>query len=148
MKPTYSIPKLCLGIGELPKCDTFRFLSKILKRRKVDKLLKKEIKLNFRVTNYEEKIIRNKAAKAKISVSSYVRKAALDKNIMVIDGLREIKNELNGIGNNLNQQTIIMRANNGNSPKVEEMKNQFCEVMNLIKNILREEEDDGSNQDC
>ena len=109
--------------------------------------MKKEIKLNFRVTNYEEKVIRNKASKAKISVSAYVRKAALDKNIVVIDGIRELQTELCCIGNNLNQQTKIMRANNGYAPKVEEMKNSFCEVINLIKNILREEEDDGSYQD-
>ena len=112
----------------------------------MDKLLNRSTKLNFRVSNYEDKVIRNKAAKAKTSVSAYVRKAALDKNIVVIDGLREIKNQLHGVSNNLNQQTIIMRVNNGNAPQVEEMKTHFCEVMNLIKNILREEEEDGSNQ--
>lgn len=109
--------------------------------------MKRDVKLNYRVTKYEDLIIRNKAKRAKISVSAYVRKAALDKEILVIDGLRELLPQLGAIGNNLNQQTVVMRLHNGNVPKVEEMKNSFCEVMTLIKNKLREENEDGSHQD-
>ena len=109
--------------------------------------MKRDIKLNFRVSSYEDTIIRNKAKKAKTSVSSYVRKVALEKDIVVIDGLRELLPELHAIGNNLNQQTVIMRSNDGNAPKVNEMKNSFCDVMELIKSKLREGEINGSNQD-
>ena len=48
------------------------------------------LKHNYRVTEYEDRMIRNKAKRAKTSVSAYVRKAALEKEIIVIDGLREM----------------------------------------------------------
>lgn len=103
------------------------------------------LKHNYRVSEYEDRVIRNKAKRAKTSVSAYVRKAALEKDIVVIDGLREMLPQLHAIGNNLNQQTVIMRQNNGNAPSVEQMKNSFCAVMNGIKSKLREEDEDG---DC
>lgn len=105
------------------------------------------LKHNYRVSEYEDKVIRNKAKKAKTSVSAYVRKAALQKDIVVIDGLREMLPQLHAIGNNLNQQTVIMRQNSGNAPLVEQMKNSFCTVMESIKSKLREEDEDGDCQD-
>lgn len=87
------------------------------------------LKHNYRVSEYEDKVIRGKAKNAKASVSAYVRKAALQKDIVVIDGLREMLPQLHAIGNNLNQQTVIMRQNGGNAPLVEQMKNSFCTVM-------------------
>jgi len=74
------------------------------------------LKHNYRVTEYEDRVIRNKAERAKTSVSAYVRKAALGKDIVIIDGLREMMPELHAIGNNLNQQTVIMRQNGGYAP--------------------------------
>ncbi len=75
--------------------------------------MKRGLKHNYRVSAYEDKIIRNKAALAKTFVAAYVRKAALDKDIIVIDGLRELLPKLHAIGNNLNQQTVIMRLHDG-----------------------------------
>ena len=101
------------------------------------------LKHNYRVTEYEDRVIRNKAERAKISVSTYVRKAALEKEIIVIDGLREMMPELHAIGNNLNQQTVIMRQNGGYAPQVEEMKNKFCGVMDTVKEKLKGGDEDG-----
>jgi len=95
------------------------------------------LKHNYRVTEYEDRVIRNKAKRAKISVSAYVRKTALEKEIIIIDGLREMMPELHAIGNNLNQQTVIMRQNGGHAPQVEEMKNKFCGVMDAVKERLK-----------
>ena len=99
------------------------------------------IKLNYRVSSYENDIITNKAKKAKTSVSAYVRKSALEKDIIVIDGLREIMPELHAIGNNLNQQTVIMRQREQYSPDLLAMKHSLCSVMDTIKNRLRGEAD-------
>lgn len=103
------------------------------------------LKHNYRVTEYEDRVIRNKAKRAKTSVSAYVRKAALEKDIFVIDGLREMMPELHAIGNNLNQQTVILRKNGGYAPQVEEMKNKFCGVMDAVKERLKGGDEDG---DC
>jgi hypothetical protein len=104
----------------------------------------RSLKHNYRVTEYEDRIIRNKANFTKISVSAYVHKAALEKDIIIIDGLREMMPELHAIGNNLNQQTVIMRRNRGYTPQVEEMKNRFCIVMNAINERLKDGYEDGN----
>ncbi|MDD3253412.1 MAG: hypothetical protein PHV18_12725 [Lachnospiraceae bacterium] len=108
--------------------------------------MNRSLKHNYRVSEYEDKVIRNKAKRAKTSVSAFVRKAALQKDIVVIDGLREMLAQLHAIGNNLNQQTVIMRQSGGYAPQVEQMKTSFCDVMNGIKSKLREEDGDGDCQ--
>lgn len=107
--------------------------------------MNKSVKLNFRVTESEEKIIRKKADKSNISVSEYVRKSALNKNIIVVSGAEKLLRELSAIGNNLNQQTVIMRNNSGYSPHLCDMKNSFCEVMTALKTSLGKENKNGDN---
>ena len=107
--------------------------------------MKRDLKHNYRVSEYEDRVIRNKAKRTKTSVSAYVRKAALQKDIVVIDGLREMMPELHAIGNNLNQQTVIMRQNSDNAPHVDEMKRSLVQVMGAINERLKggDDEDGG-----
>lgn len=110
--------------------------------------MKRGLKHNYRVSEYEDRVIRNKAKRAKTSVSAYVRKAALQKEIVLIDGLREMMPELHAIGNNLNQQTVIMRQNHGNAPHVDEMKRSVVQVMNAISERLKGgDSEDGGSED-
>lgn len=109
--------------------------------------LKRNLKHNYRVSEYEDRIIRNKAQRAKTSVSAYVRKAALQKDIIVIEGLREAMRELHAIGNNLNQQTIIMRQNGGYSPHIVEMKTSFCRLVDALNEKLKGGDGDSCRKD-
>lgn len=61
--------------------------------------------LTFRVTPEEKKLIETKALLSYRLVSMYLRDCALDKEIIVIDGVKELTTELRMIGNNLNQIT-------------------------------------------
>lgn len=54
-----------------------------------------------------------KCQKARLTESEFVRRAALEKNVVVIDGAAELLTELRRQGNNLNQLTILAR--NGES---------------------------------
>lgn len=66
--------------------------------------------LTFRVTPEEKKRIENKALSSYRLVSMYLRDCALDKEIIVIDGVKDVANELRHIGNNLNQITKAVNS--------------------------------------
>ncbi len=69
--------------------------------------MNKDIRITFRVTPEEYETIKAKADQAHMSVSAYVRAAALRHKVVVVDGLKEHTRELKGIGRNLNQLTIL-----------------------------------------
>jgi len=66
--------------------------------------------LTFRVTPEEKKLIETKAYSSYRLVSMYLRDCALDKEIIVIDGVKELTIELRRIGNNLNQITKAVNS--------------------------------------
>jgi len=99
--------------------------------------MNRDIKLNFRVSDYENNIIKLKSKKANATVSSYIRSAALDKEIINIDGLREMLPELNRIGNNLNQTTILLRQSRISNQYFQELKSEFTRLIADIENKLK-----------
>lgn len=66
--------------------------------------------LTFRVTPGEKKLIEIKALSSYRLVSMYLRDCALDKEIIVIDGVKDVATELRYIGNNLNQITKAVNS--------------------------------------
>lgn len=83
--------------------------------------------------------IKKNVAKSKLTQSEYLLKSALDKKIIVIDGLKEILIELSREGNNLNQ--ISRSLNQGeqfNQEQFTETKEKLMELWSLIENILKE----------
>lgn len=69
-------------------------------------------------------------------MQEYLIKSALNKKIIVIDGLKEILLELSREGNNLNQ--IAKKINEGEQKDIKEMKNKLNNLWNLIEKILKE----------
>ena len=69
--------------------------------------MNKDIRITFRVTPEDYERIKSKADQAHMSVSAYVRAAALRHKVVVVDGLKEHTHELKGIGRSLNQLTIL-----------------------------------------
>lgn len=92
--------------------------------------------IGFKVTRQENERIRQKADKAKMKLSEYVRASALEKDIKVIDGLREMITELNAIGNNLNQLTVMLRVGHIHNPNLENIKKQFARFIEVAKSAL------------
>ncbi|MDD3230092.1 MAG: plasmid mobilization relaxosome protein MobC [Oscillospiraceae bacterium] len=65
--------------------------------------------IRARVAAWEKYVIQTNAVKAKMSESEFVRTAALNKDVTVINGLDELTTELRRQGNNLNQLTVMAR---------------------------------------
>ncbi|MGM8232296.1 plasmid mobilization protein, partial (plasmid) [Clostridium perfringens] len=63
---------------------------------------KREKQIKFYVNEKEYDQIKKKVEKSKLKQQEYLIKSALNKKIIVIDGLKEILLELSREGNNLN----------------------------------------------
>ncbi|MGU8578193.1 plasmid mobilization protein [Clostridium perfringens] len=97
---------------------------------------KREKQIKFYVNEKEYDQIKKKVKKSKLKQQEYLIKSALNKKIIVIDGLKEILLELSREGNNLNQ--IAKKINEGEQKDIKEMKNKLNNLWDLIEKILKE----------
>lgn len=97
---------------------------------------KREKQIKFYVNEKEYDQIKKKVEKSKLKQQEYLIKSALNKKIIVIDGLKEILLELSREGNNLNQ--ISKKINEGEQKDIKEMKNKLNNLWGLIEKILKE----------
>lgn len=95
--------------------------------------------VKFWASEKELEQIKKKVKKSKLTQSDYLLRCALDKNILVVEGLKEILIELSREGNNLNQ---ISRAFNQreefNQEYLLETKEKLMELWDLIEKTLKE----------
>ena len=66
--------------------------------------------MKFRATEEEKSIIMKKVETSDLSISEYLRRCALDKQIVAVNGLDNVARELRAIGNNLNQITRAVNS--------------------------------------
>ncbi|HFD2038362.1 plasmid mobilization protein [Clostridium perfringens] len=97
---------------------------------------KREKQIKFYVNEKEYDQIKKKVEKSKLKQQEYLIKSALNKKIIVIDGLKEMLLELSREGNNLNQ--IAKKINEGEQKDIKEMKNKLNNLWDLIEKILKE----------
>jgi len=90
--------------------------------------------IRARVTEKEYKEIKTKAKKAKMNLSSYITKSALDKEIIIIEELKDMVHNISKIGNNINQLTVLAHTER---IKVVDLK-EFKKALNSIWKELSE----------
>ena len=92
--------------------------------------------LKFRATEEEKDRIMKKVDASDLSISEYLRRCALDKQIVAVNGLDDVARELRAIGNNLNQ--ITRAVNSGyiqevNLQETEEVLGQLWQSLNSLQ---------------
>ncbi|MEG0237315.1 plasmid mobilization protein [Cetobacterium sp.] len=97
---------------------------------------KRDKQIKFYLTEKEYDQIKKKVEKSKLKQTDYLIKSALNKKIIVVDGLKEILLELSREGNNLNQ--IAKKINEGEQKDIKEMKINLMELWDLIEKTLKE----------
>lgn len=98
----------------------------------------------FRVSEKDLDTIKNKAKKAKMTVTDYITQAALGKEIIIIDGLPEIVTQLKKIGNNLNQLTMLGHQGLINTVKLDETEESLTAIYWKINELTKAVDDSGS----
>ena len=69
--------------------------------------MKKDIKFSTRMASEDREAIKELAKQSGMSMSDYVTSCCLGKQVVVIDGLKEVLKELKSIGRNLNQLVTL-----------------------------------------
>ena len=107
--------------------------------------MKKEMRINFRVSEYEMKLLQSKAKRAKMKLSEFCRRAVFGKEIVHIEGLSDCVYELNKIGTNVNQITIAANQGHDVTRAMAVIKSRLCQIFDTINNVLT---GGGSDSDC
>lgn len=104
-----------------------------------DDNLKKDKIVTIRVSEKEKKKLIEKSEVAKLSLSEYLIKQGLDKEIVIVDGLNEVVTELRRIGNNINQLTYLANSGRIYTVDLSEVKQELGKIwseLNFIYNML------------
>ena len=91
----------------------------------------------FRATETQLKIIKTKAAKAKMSVTDFLISTAMQKEINVIEDLKPLLYELKSIGRNLNQLTTLANMGKLREVNLIEMTDAREKNYDAIHELIR-----------
>ena len=102
--------------------------------------MKKEPKteiLRTRVSHEEREQIESKALSSYRTVSRYLRDVALDKPIVIVQGIDDLVDELRRIGNNLNQITRAVNAGLISAVDLNETREEMKMIWQSLNSLPR-----------
>jgi hypothetical protein len=89
----------------------------------------------FRISERDYLTIQGKAEKSKLSMTAFITNSALNKNIVIINGLDDTTRELKAIGRNLNQLTTLCNMGKIQSLDLMTTKEQLRQVYTALLDI-------------
>ena len=92
----------------------------------------KSKRLNFRVSDTTDALIRKKAADAGMSITDYIILCAIDKKVINYDGLRELITQIKKLGNNVNQLLILSRQGRINTVNLTATQEELQKIYELL----------------
>lgn len=94
--------------------------------------------ITIRCTDDEYERIHSKAERHKLSLSDFVLRSAMDKKIVVADGLDEVAKQQKAIGRNLNQIAMLAHEGRLHSVRLDEIIEQHKSVTQAVCDIAKE----------
>lgn len=92
--------------------------------------------VKFWATEEELSIIKEKSLKSQLTQQEYLLRTALEKNILVIDGIKELIIELTKQGNNL--RLIANNLEGENIEKIQEASENLMRLWEEVDRCLKE----------
>lgn len=109
-------------------------------------MLNKDRKLSIRVSTNDLDSMKRKADQAKLSLTEYVTKCCLSKQIVRIEGLDAVLKEQKAIGRNLNQLSVLANMGRLDAVNLTEVLDKFTQVQCSLQEMLERRR--WSNGDC
>jgi hypothetical protein len=100
--------------------------------------IRKERFIGLRVTDTEYRQIERKAKKAKMNMSQYVSLQALERDIVIYEGLKEHTHQLSKLGTNLNQALILAHQGKLSTIDIQPIKREIHEIWQLLNSLTEE----------
>lgn len=98
--------------------------------------MKKDIKFSTRMASEDREAIKKLAKRSGMSMSDYVTASCLGKQVVVVDGLKEVLKELKSIGRNLNQLVTLAHMGRVTVIDLESVCRAFSELCGAVRMIL------------
>ena len=98
--------------------------------------MKKDIKFSTRMASADREAIKELAKRSGMSMSDYVTACCLGKQVLVIDGLKEVLKELKSIGRNLNQLVTLAHMGRVTVINLDSVRQAFSELCAAVRLIL------------
>ena len=95
--------------------------------------MKKDIKFSTRMASADREAIKKLAKQSGMSMSDYVTACCLGKQVVVIDGLKEVLKELKSIGRNLNQLVTLAHMGRVTVVDLESVRQTFSELCEAVR---------------
>lgn len=92
--------------------------------------------LHIRLSEDDFNKIKYKALSSYLTVTDYVTKCCLGKQIFVVEGLDEVLRQQKYAGNNLNQLTKIANSGTVNVIDLSGVKAEYAKITELLNGIL------------
>lgn len=94
----------------------------------------------IRANEKEFERIKNRVEKSKLTQNEYLLRSVLDKEIIVIEGMKDLTIELKRIGNNLNQLTRAVHEGKANcSKELSEINEEMKDVWQLLRQLIQKQ---------
>ena len=98
----------------------------------------KDKKFAFRISERDLNQIRLKAKRAKMTVTDYLVTSALNKDIVIIDGVETLIGQLKAVGKNLNQLTTLAHMGRIQAVRLDEVREAFSDIAAAIRDLTGE----------
>ena len=98
--------------------------------------VKKDIKFSTRMASADREAIKELAKRSGMSMSDYVTACCLGKQVVIIDGLKEVLKELKSIGRNLNQLVTLAHMGRVTVINLESVYQVFSELRDAVRMVL------------
>lgn len=97
--------------------------------------MKKDTSFSIRIASEDLAVIRQKAKQARLSQSEYVTRCCLGRQIVVIDGLKDVLQQQRAIGNNLNRLTILANMGRISAVDLERTAQELADISAALRSI-------------
>lgn len=93
-------------------------------------------RLNLRISSENLEVIRHKAKKANMTLTDYVTKVSMGKQIVIITDLAEVVKQQKALGRNLNQIATLANMGRVEVLNFTETLSEFTEINQSLQEIL------------
>ena len=97
--------------------------------------MKKDKQFSIRIAAQDLETIRRKAAQAHMSQSDYVTACCLGKQIVILNGLKEVLRQQTAIGNNLNQLAVLANMGKVQFANLDTAVQEFAKINTALRKM-------------
>ena len=97
--------------------------------------VKKDATFSIRIASENLAAIKQNAKQARMSQSEYVIRCCLGRQIVVMDGLKEVLQQQRAIGNNLNRLTVLANMGRITTVDLERTARELADISAVLRGL-------------